>query len=496
MLKDAASGRPHVAGSDAARLRRWSPTRSAELLRARPGEERAVGFAFALLLHADVLLLPAAAAARRDGERSGLENLPSLYAGTLAAMLLLTPRFGALVSRVRKPLLLPIAYAFFASNLLVFYLLFKLDAGLARSGGFVLRLGIRLNMFVVSVFWSFMADVFRDEEAKRLFGPIAAGGGTGAIVGPLVLQYLAPRIGVDAVVFLSMLLLLGTLPCIRGLARWAEARHGRFVLPPDDPEARIGGAHLSGLLLVARSPYLLGIVAIIAIGSIAAAFMYNEFLRVVEVELSGPRKPRSSSSAASISSSTSRPGCSRAFVVGWLIRRFELAGALVAMPIVALVSFLALAAAPILLVLAAGQVLAASRRVRHCQAEPRSAVHGRRRGNQVQGEELHRHGAAARQRPGRRLAVRRHPRRGRRPRRQCLDLRRPDAACHRDRRSGSGGRSSAGGRALPDHGAVEARKPWKEAGMESWTGNGTRPDAAPGAGAARRASPHRWPAPG
>jgi len=99
-------------------------------------------------------------------------------------------------------------------------------------------------------------------------------------VGPVLMQFLAPRIGVDAVVGLAMLFLLGTLPCIRGLARWAEARHGRFVLPDGDPGARIGGGILSGFKILVRSPYLLGIFAIIALGSIAAAFMYNELLRL------------------------------------------------------------------------------------------------------------------------------------------------------------------------------------------------------------------------
>ncbi len=212
----------------------------------RPREGRAVGFAFTyffLLMSGYYLLRPL-----RDAMASGVvEDLFSFYAGTFTVMLLLTPLFGALVSRVRKPLLLPIAYGFFASNLLAFYLLFKsMPDSSALAAAFFVWLSV-YNMFVVSVFWSFMADVFRDEEAKRLFGPIAAGGGTGAIVGPLVMQYLAPRIGVDAVVFLAMLLLLGTLPCIRTLAQWAEARHGRFVLPPGDPEARIGGGILSGL---------------------------------------------------------------------------------------------------------------------------------------------------------------------------------------------------------------------------------------------------------
>jgi ATP:ADP antiporter, AAA family len=325
------------------------------LMQIRPGEGRAVGFAFAyffMLMSGYYLLRPL-----RDAMASGVvESLFSFYVGTFTVMLLLTPLFGAFVSRVRKPLLLPIAYLFFASNLLVFYLLFKATPdSRALAASFFVWVSV-YNMFVVSVFWSFMADVFRDEEAKRLFGPIAAGGGTGAIVGPLVMQYLAPRVGVDAVVFLAMLLLIGTLPCIRALAQWAEARHGRFMLPPGDPEARIGGGILSGSRIVARSPYLLGIFAIIALGSIAAAFMYNELLRMVATTY-----PDLASRAQFFGRLDFVVNIAawvfQAFVVGWLIRRFELAGALVTTPIVALLSFLALAVSPLLLVLAAGQVL-------------------------------------------------------------------------------------------------------------------------------------------
>jgi ATP:ADP antiporter, AAA family len=325
------------------------------LLRAQPGEERAVGLAFAyffMLLSAYYLLRPL-----RDAMASGVvENLFWFYVGTFTVMLLLTPLFGALVSRVRKPLLLPVTYGFFASNLLVFYVFFKAipdSRGLAAA--FFVWLSV-FNMFVVSVFWSFMVDVFRAQEAKRLFGPIMAGGGTGAILGPLIMQFLAPRIGVDGVVFLAMLLLLGTLPCIRGLARWAEARHGRFVLPPGDSESRIGGGILSGLRIVAGSRYLLGIFAIIALGSIAAAFMYSELLRLV-----GSSYPDLASRAEYFGRLDFVVNVVawvfQGFVVGWLIRRFELTGALATMPIVALATFLALAASPVLLVLAAGQVL-------------------------------------------------------------------------------------------------------------------------------------------
>jgi ATP:ADP antiporter, AAA family len=326
------------------------------LLRARPGEERAVALAFAyffVLMCSYYLLRPLRDALAID---TGLENLPRLYLGTFTAMLLLTPLYGALVARVRKRFLLPTTYAFFASNLLAFYLLFKLipEARWLPAAFFIWVSAF--NMFVVSVFWSFMADVFRDEEAKRLFGPIAAGGGAGAIVGPFLMQLLLPRIGVDAVVGVSMLFLLGTLPCIRGLARWAEARHGGFVLPAGDPGSRIGGGILAGLQLVARSRYLLGITAIIAIGSIAGAFMYYELLHLVEASYPdlGSRGQFLGRLELTVSVAS---WLFQAFVVGWLIRHLQLTGALVTVPLASLASFLALAAAPLLVVLAAGQVV-------------------------------------------------------------------------------------------------------------------------------------------
>lgn len=326
------------------------------VLRAHAGEERAVGLAFAyffMLMCSYYLLRPLRDAMAIE---AGLENLPWLYVGTFLAMLVLSPSFGALAARVRKRLLLPLTYAFFASNLLAFYVFLKL---MPEAQWIAVAFYIwvsTFNMFVVSVFWSFMADVFRDEEAKRLFGPIAAGGGTGAIVGPFLMQYVVPRLGVDAVVGLSMLFLLGTLPCIRGLARWAEARHGRFVLPPEDPGSKIGGSIVSNLLLVVRSPYLLGITATIAIGSIAAAFMYNELLRIVQADY-----PDLATRGAYLGRLDLAVNVAswlfQGVVVGWLIRRFELKGALAAVPIASLVSFLALAAGPVILVLAAGQVV-------------------------------------------------------------------------------------------------------------------------------------------
>jgi AAA family ATP:ADP antiporter len=326
------------------------------VLQARPGEERAVGLAFLyffLLLCSYYLLRPL-----RDAMApvAGFENLAWLFTATFFVMLALAPFFGMLVSRVRKQFLLPITYGFFALNLLAFYLLFKF-APESRwvAIAFFVWLSV-FNMFVVSVFWSFMVDVFRDEEAKRLFGPIAAGGGTGAIIGPLLTQTLAGKIGVDGVVGLSLLLLLATLPCIRGLARWAEERHGRFLLPPTDPGARIGGSAFAGMKLVAQSPYLLAVFAIIGIGSVAGTFMYIELQQIAAAAYPeiGARTTFYARLDVAVNVLTF---LFQGFVASWLIRRYELGGALLVMPAIAFASFAWLAAMPQLMPLAISQVI-------------------------------------------------------------------------------------------------------------------------------------------
>jgi AAA family ATP:ADP antiporter len=128
------------------------------------------------------------------------------------------------------------------------------------------------------------------------------------------------------------------------------------VRSPEDSESRIGGSMMSGLLQVARSPYLLGIFGVIAIGSISGLFMYNELLRLVEADY--PDLATRAQFFGRLDTAVNVVAwLFQGLVVGWLIRRFEVAGALVTIPIVALLSFVALAAAPTLMVLAGGQIL-------------------------------------------------------------------------------------------------------------------------------------------
>ena len=135
-------------------------------------------------------------------------HLHLLYTATFVCMLLIVPVFGWLVSRFRRGRFVPGIYLFFISNLVFFALAFEGDAtGDWVQLSFYVWLSV-FNLFVVSIFWSFMADIFQPEQAQRLFGSIMAGGSLGAIAGPLLTAQWVGEIGSGGVMFVSITCLL------------------------------------------------------------------------------------------------------------------------------------------------------------------------------------------------------------------------------------------------------------------------------------------------
>lgn len=129
----------------------------------------------------------------------GSTALPIFYLATFIATLALAPVFGALVARFPRRRFVPIVYLFFIAGMVAFIPLFNaqqsIDARLLGSAFFVY--GSVFNLFVVSVFWSFMADLFDAEQARRLFPVIALGGAAGAIAGPALTKALVFVVGVS-----------------------------------------------------------------------------------------------------------------------------------------------------------------------------------------------------------------------------------------------------------------------------------------------------------
>ncbi|MDH5500872.1 MAG: MFS transporter, partial [Gammaproteobacteria bacterium] len=156
---------------------------------------------------------------------SGVENIPWLFTGTFVLMILATPVFGWVTSRYPRRKFLPWVYYFFIANIVLFYAAFALaNAGILDqvwiSRIFFTWLSV-FNLFIVSVFWSFMADIYSKDQSRRLFGVISAGGSAGALLGPLLTSALVIPIGFENLLPLSALLLLFAVYCVHRLRGWA-----------------------------------------------------------------------------------------------------------------------------------------------------------------------------------------------------------------------------------------------------------------------------------
>jgi ATP:ADP antiporter, AAA family len=136
------------------------------------------------------------------------------------------------------------------------------------------------NLFVISVFWSFIVDVFDGEQGKRLFGFLAAGATLGGIAGSALTSGFVERVGQNWLLLASMLLLEVAIFASGRLSRISDA----FQRPVkgEDPHKPVGGGVFTGMTHTFRSPYLLGIAFFILFYSITSTFLYFQQATLAE----------------------------------------------------------------------------------------------------------------------------------------------------------------------------------------------------------------------
>lgn len=289
------------------------------------------------------------------GVQGGVENLQWLFTATFVAMIAAVPLFAALASRFPRQRLLPAVYGFFIACIAGFWL--WMESGTAvtwAARAFFVWLSV-FNLFVVSVFWSFMADLFDDGQATRLFGAIAAGGSAGAILGPGITTLLVQQIGPANLLPLAALVLALTLPCIAGLTRWAH-RRGDGGARPDGNERPLGGTILEGVRAVADSRYLIGICIFIWLYTTLATFLYFAQANILEEAIPDSGDRTSVFAAIDLATNTLTVGI-QIFVTARLVHWLGLGRALALVPMVVAAGFVVLAAAPVLAAIATFQVL-------------------------------------------------------------------------------------------------------------------------------------------
>ncbi|HYZ90166.1 MAG TPA: MFS transporter [Myxococcales bacterium] len=322
---------------------------AARAIHAQPGELKAVLLSFAyffFLLSSYYILRPL-----RDemGVAGGVQKLPWLFTGTFLAMLAAVPAFSAVAARVPRHRFIPLSYRFFTANIVLFWALFATGTfrvGAARA--FFIWTSV-YNLFVVSVFWSFMADIFRHEQGTRLYGFIAAGGSAGALAGPLLTTFLVKPLGPTNLLLVSALLLEATVQCVRALHRWSttERRDERRERAAEQP---LGGSFISGIRVVFQSRFLLLICAYVLLLTATATFLYLEQAQIVAHASTDPRVRTALFARIDLVVNVLTL-LIQGFVTGRLLRRFGVGVGLALLPILTVGGFVALAALPTVLVI-------------------------------------------------------------------------------------------------------------------------------------------------
>ena len=277
---------PHSTAAPGARAHRLLT----RLVTVQPGELGALAASFLyfyLLLCAYYIIRPI-----RDEMliANGVDNVQWLLLLTMCVLLAITPAFGWITSRFRTRQFLSYCTLFFASHLVVFFFLFDVEQrSINVTRAFFVWVNV-FNMFIVSLFWSFMNDVFGEGQAKRLFAFIAAGGTAGALTGPVITTTLVETIGLSYLLLISAAVLSTTVGCIYWLSQWQNPQHDASTHSPHRTHqgAALKGSIWGGFTLILRSPYLLGICAFIVLYAISITFVQIQQAQMIESAYTDP----------------------------------------------------------------------------------------------------------------------------------------------------------------------------------------------------------------
>ncbi|MEP6617776.1 MAG: Npt1/Npt2 family nucleotide transporter [bacterium] len=295
---------------------------------------------------------------------SGVQQLPWLFAGTLTATLAFNPLFASLVVRFPARRFVPISYQFFIANLLVFFALMRFVSAGENSAtdmwvgrAFFVWTSV-LSFFGTSIFWCFMADVFRSEQAKRLFGFIGVGGTLGSIVGSSVTALLAARIGpVNLLLVSAGLLELGAICVMRFPAVSWRVNSARAPTGADATQSEvIGGSIWGGVSSVVASRYLLGTALFLILYSLGSTFLYFEQADIVG-RFYASRAARTTVLAQLELAAQILTVVTQVFFTGRIIRWIGMAATLAFLPLLSVVGFGTLGLLPVFSTLAIFTVL-------------------------------------------------------------------------------------------------------------------------------------------
>ncbi|MDP2286316.1 MAG: MFS transporter [Pseudohongiella sp.] len=317
------------------------------------------------------------------GAAGGVENLAWLFTGTLTGMMILHPIYSAFVSRMPRRKFIAVVYRFFMAQLVVFYILFQSLDGISEiwAGRVFFVWSSVFNLFVISVFWSLVNDVFRPSQSKRLFGVIAVGGTAGALAGSAITSFLAAGLGAITLLLVSAVLL----EIAAWVSRYLSDNEQKLALAAIADEAEkkdadirnldvpdeslvmqqvntkqnelIGGGTLDGVMHVLRSPYLLGIAALMLFFTIVSTYLYFMQIAIVNEALGDDRTARTQLFANRDLVVNAITLVVQMFLTGRILRWLGIGVSLALLPVISFAGFGLLAVAPVLAVVIGFDVL-------------------------------------------------------------------------------------------------------------------------------------------
>lgn len=279
-------------------------------------------------------------------------TLQFLFSCVFLIMLVLQPLYGWLVSRYPRRVFLPLVYGFFIFTLFVFYAMFSANIP-GRGMAFFFWITV-FNLFAVAVFWSFMADVFSNVQARAFYGYIGAAGTVGAFLGPIITSSLVQRVGIANLMLVSAGFLSICLFCIWKLRPWAVQREREQQLA--DGEQPMGGSVFDGLKLIAREPLLRWLALMVIFGVGVGTMLYNEQASIVRRMITDPAASTAFYSRIDLAVNALtliiQLGLTR-----WLLSRYGVAPALLIPGFAIIIGFSIAAASPLPVMVAVIQVL-------------------------------------------------------------------------------------------------------------------------------------------
>ena len=218
----------------------------------------------------------------------GKEYLPSLFRWSLLVMIVISPIFSILVTKLPRKKFIPLVYHFFLANLLLFFLGFKFYSELFQvelAKSYFLWVSV-FNLFAVSIFWGFMSDIFSSNQGKRLFGFIGAGGTLGQIFGSSFTTIIVHIIGNTNLLLVSAIFLELSVFCMLKVGKNLKDKetNKKIKLKSEEESSSIW----DGISSVLKSKYLLSICGFMFLYTFTSTFLYFEKQSIVSDQILCP----------------------------------------------------------------------------------------------------------------------------------------------------------------------------------------------------------------